>query len=93
MKHLRKIKSEHLYFEVNEQIGIIIPNSQMGYVKAHILDIIVDNGIALIVFKYYSPYRKYWFYKIEDIKTIDMYNDDTNYINKCKMEYYANKNK
>lgn len=93
MEHINNIKSEYLSINVGTSIGLVIPNSGMGYIKAHILDILNDDGYILIVFKYYSPYRKGWFYKIEYLLTLDMYNNDKDYINKCKKEYYANKNR
>ena len=93
MEHINEIKSEYISFKIGEQILMRIPNSQMEYVKAHILDIMNDNGDILIIFKYYSPYRKYWFYKIEGIDILDMYNKDEDIINECKKEYYAKKNK
>ena len=91
MEHIKEIKSEYLSIKVGTSIGIVIPNSGMGYVKASILDIFNDDDNILIVFKYYSPYRKYWFYRIEDLQTLDMYNNDKDYVNKCKQKYYATK--
>ena len=93
MEHINNIKSEYLSIKIGTPIGLVVPNSGMGYAKAHILDIFNDNDNILIVFKYYSPYCKLWFYRIEDLQTLDIYNNDKTYINKCKQEYYANKNR
>jgi len=47
----------------------------MGNVRAHILSILEDNGETIIVFKYYSKYKKCWFYRAEELSTLEIYNN------------------
>ena len=71
---MNKVISHSLILEVRKTIRMNIPNSVMFNVKAHIISIFRDAGEIFIVFKYYSPYKKYWFYKIERLETLELYN-------------------
>jgi hypothetical protein len=71
---MNKVICRNLILEVGKSIRMNIPNSGMSNVRAHILSIFRDNGEIFIIFKYYSPYRKYWFYRIERLTTLELYN-------------------
>ena len=75
MKQLQSIKSEDLEFDVGKSYSIDIPNSEIKHVNAHILNIIDDNKNIIIVFKYYSKYKRHWYYRAEELETLDIYND------------------
>jgi len=71
---MNKVICRNLILEVGKSIRMNIPNSGMSNVRAHILSIFRDNGEIFIIFKYYSPYRKCWFYRIERLTKLELYN-------------------
>ena len=72
---ISQANSESLILKIGKSTRMNIPNSYMGNVRAHILSILEDNGETIIVFKYYSKYKECWFYRAEELSTLEIYNN------------------